>query len=66
MGTPFFCMQLSGVGLIGSKVLKKTSETAMCSLVAAILPVGHRVQLKNSSGLAYPTSPPPVISMSEI
>ncbi len=27
IGKPFFCKQLSGVRLIGSKVLKKTSET---------------------------------------
>jgi hypothetical protein len=30
IGTPFLCMQLSGVRLVGSKVLNEISETSMC------------------------------------
>jgi hypothetical protein len=31
MGTPFLCMQLSGVRLMGSKVLKKTQRILLIS-----------------------------------
>jgi hypothetical protein len=66
MGTPFCCIQLSGVRLIGSKVLKNTSENSLCLRVFPISPVGHSVHLKKSCGLAYQTSPAPHISKSRV
>ncbi len=62
IGTPFCCKQLSGVRLIGSKVLKKTNYLYVPE--SPIAPVGHSVHLKKSCGLAYQTSPAPVISKS--
>jgi hypothetical protein len=64
IGTPFCCKQLSGVKLMGSKVLKKTSENSLYVRESPIAPVGHSVHLKKSCGLAYQTSPAPVISKS--
>ncbi len=61
-----FCIQLSGVRLIGSKVLKNTSENSLCLPVFPISPVEHSVHLKNSCCLAYQTSPAPVISKSRV
>ena len=66
MGTPFCCIQLSGVRLMGSKVLKNTSENSLCLRVFSTAPVGHSVHLKKSCGLAYQTSPAPVISKSRV
>ncbi len=34
MGTPFLCMQLAGVRVVGSKVLKKTSEESVFEMVS--------------------------------
>jgi hypothetical protein len=59
MGTPFLCMQLSGVRLMGSNVLEGKSESSLYVWVKSIPPVGHKVHLKNNCGLAYQTSPPP-------
>ena len=66
MRMPFCCIQLSGVRLIGSKVLKNTSENSLCLPVFPISPVEHSVHLKNSCCLAYQTSPAPVISKSRV
>ena len=66
MGTPFLCMQLSGVRLMGSNVLKKSSEYYLCLWGKSTAPVGHSVHLKNYCGLAYHTSSPPVISKSRM
>ena len=51
---------------MGSKVLKNTIENSLCLRVFSIAPVGHSVHLKKSCGLAYQTSPAPVISKSRV
>jgi hypothetical protein len=68
MGTPFCCIQLSGVRLIDPKVLKNASENSLCLWVCSIAPVtvGHSVHLKESCCLAYQTSPAPVTSKSRV
>jgi hypothetical protein len=54
---------------MGSKVLKKTNGNSLYKLYVLesfIAPVGHHVHLKKSCGLAYQTSPAPVISKSRV
>ncbi len=57
MGNPAYCMILSGVRLMGSKVLQYTKDTSLWAwvLLPPWAPVQHEVQLKKIWGREYHT-----------